>query len=100
MIAAPSLGDKVPSAQAASTAAEALLASAADSIFGRSKVTGRSRLGGTSRSRHSRSAVASPSFAAAIAVLVMASASPSNNASTASVVWLREPLDDQLDFRS
>ena len=47
-------GDKVPAAQAVRTADEALSASETPSIFGRSNTTGRSRLGGSTRSRQSR----------------------------------------------
>ena len=53
MISAASPGDRHPAAQLARTEAEALSASAAVSIFGRSNVTGRSRLGGNTRSRQS-----------------------------------------------
>jgi hypothetical protein len=59
-------------------------ASAALETGGSSKSTGRSFRGGAIRSRHSRSAVRSPSFASSIALRVMVSASPSSSASTAS----------------
>jgi tetratricopeptide (TPR) repeat protein len=67
-------------------------ASAALETGGSSKSTGRSFRGGAIRSRHSRSAVRSPSFASSIALRVMVSASPSSSASTASVVLFRVPL--------
>src|SRR5262245_22302270 len=84
-------GDKVP-AQAVRTADEALSASETPSIFGRSNTTGRSRLGGSTRSRQSRSAAISPSNAFSTALRAMALASPSSNASTAIVALLRDPL--------
>ena len=60
---AASPGDKVPAAQASRTADEATAKSLTFSIFGRSKVTGRSRLGGDNPSRQSLSAAISPSRA-------------------------------------
>src|SRR5262249_24381968 len=69
-----------------------LAASAALETGGSSNSTGRSFRGGAIRSRHSRSAARSPSFASSIALRVMVSASPSSRASTASVVLLRVPL--------
>src|SRR5262245_26785013 len=89
---AASLGDKTPCAHAASTADEALSASAAVSIGGRSNATGRSRLGDNNRSRQSRSAVMSPSAAFSRSLRVIASDSPSSNASIARVVLLRAPF--------
>src|SRR5437660_7500473 len=89
-IASP--GDKVPAAQAVRTADEALSASETPSIFGRSNTTGRSRLGGSTRSRQSRSAAMSPSNAFSTALRAMALASPSSSASTAIVALLRDPL--------
>src|SRR5262249_15888532 len=74
------------------SAAAALAASAALETGGSSNGTGRSFRGGAIRSRHSRSAARSPSFASSIALRVMVAASPSSRASTASVVLLRVPL--------
>jgi hypothetical protein len=76
----------------------ALPASAALSIFGRAKETGRSLRGGRILSRQSRRATESPSFARSIAFRVSTSASPSSSASTASVVLLRAPGGLPLGF--
>ncbi len=64
MISEASLGEMVPAAHSASTADDALAASAADPIVtGNSKATRRSRFGGTKRSKHNHNAVVSPSSA-------------------------------------
>ena len=59
---------------------------------GMSNGAGLSLRGGMILSRHKRKAVVSPSNARSIAFRVRASASPSNNASMASVALLRAPL--------
>jgi len=92
MISAASLDETFPAAHSAISAAEAFAASAAVSIFGSSKETHRSRLGATSRSRHIRRAVVSPSSALSINLRVIPSTSPSRSASAASVAWLRDPF--------
>ena len=77
MIVAASFGDKFPAAHSVRTADEAFAASAAVSIFdGRSKVTRRSRLAGTSRG-----AFVSPSDPFSILLRVSVSALPSRSAS-------------------
>jgi hypothetical protein len=55
------------------------------------KDTGRSLRGGTIRSRHSRWAVVSPSFASSMALRVKAFASPSSSFSAATVALPRLP---------
>src|SRR5262249_34681567 len=87
-----SLGDRLPDAQASRTADDAMTKSLTFSIFGNSKITGRSRLGGNSLSRQSRRAAISPSNAFSTALRAMALASPSSGASTAIVALLWEPL--------
>src|SRR5262245_54188920 len=67
-------------------------------MFGRSNTTGRSRLGGSTRSRQSRSAAILPSNAFSTALRAMVSASPSSSASTAMVVLLREPFGRPRGF--
>lgn len=62
------------------------------SSAGRSNATRRSLRGGTSRSKHSRSAVTSPASARSIAFRVSAAASPPRNASAATVARLRAPF--------
>jgi hypothetical protein len=68
-----------------------LAASLALAIKGTEKDTGRSLRGGTIRSRQSRRAVVSPSFASSMALRVKAFASPSSSFSAATVALPRLP---------
>lgn len=86
-----SLGVTSPAAIALVIAAIAPAASPAPSRRGSLKLTRRSRRGGKMRSRHRRNAVLSPESASSIALRVSLSASPSSNASAASVVRWRAP---------
>jgi len=61
-------------------------------MAGNGNATWRSLRGGAIRSRHSRIAAMSPPFASSIAFRISSSASPSSNASSASVARLRRPL--------
>jgi hypothetical protein len=96
MTAAASQGDKIPPAQAATTACEALARSPAVSIAGRSNMTGRSRSAGNSRFKQKRSAAPSPAKALAMSIRVSSSAAASSTASSARVALLRAPLGRPL----
>ena len=87
-----SSGDKLPSAQAATTEDDAAAASAKLLIGPSSNVTARSRRRGISRSRQSRSAVESPPLAFSSSLRIIASNSPSRRSSAASVALLRDPF--------
>ena len=71
-----SSGDSTPCAHADNTADDASCASPAALMSGRSKVTSRSRRGGTMRSKQSRSAGMLAAFASSTPLSVIASASP------------------------
>jgi hypothetical protein len=98
MICVASCGDSSPAAQAARIADEALGASAALSIFGKSNSTVRSRRGGTSVLNKARSIVGSPWSAFSTALAAIASPWPSINASMARVTRLRAPWGGRLDY--
>jgi hypothetical protein len=89
-------GDRMPPAQAATTACAALTKSPALAISGRSKTTGRSRRAGKMSPTQKRSAAESPAKALAISVRISASAEPSSTASSARVALLREPFGRPL----
>ena len=90
--AVPSAGVSWPRTTPPAMAAVAFTASPGLSTPGRSSETGRSFIGGTMRSIHSRSAVVSPANAISMHFRVNASASPSRSTCAARVALLRAPL--------